>query len=104
MILLESTRFYSLREAADERCFYLDFQEKRIRLSFCQLLALRQKLIALDVASLFYDETNPHDFKILTLCNHQHLFLVSTLELIDLNYLVQNAFVSMSETPNIQLV
>ena len=59
--------------------------------------------MSLDVASLFYDETNPHDFKILTLCNHQHLFLVSTLELVDLKCLVQNAFVSMGVAPNLQL-
>lgn len=95
MILLESTEFYSLREATEERCYYLDFQEKRIRLTFCQLLALRQKLHSLEIQSLFYDESNAHDFKILTLCNNEHLFLVSTIEIIDLKRLLQNAFISM---------
>ncbi|NKI31577.1 hypothetical protein [Croceivirga thetidis] len=101
MFLLESTRYYALREATEERCFYLDFQEKRVRLSFCQLLALRQKLNTIELDSLFYDESNPHDFKILTVCNHQHLFLVSTAELVDLKQLLQNAFISMglSQSP-----
>jgi hypothetical protein len=100
MFLLESTPYHTLREASEERCYYLDFQEKRVKLSFCQLLALRQKLNVLAIDSLFYDEDNEHDFKILTLCNQQHLFLLSTIELIDLKQLIQNAFFSMGISKN----
>ncbi len=47
------------------------------------------------MASLFYEESCPHDFKILTLCNQQHLVLLTIEEILDLRELLLQAFVRM---------
>ena len=95
MLLLDRSKFYSIHHSSQERNFYVDFGQKRVKLSFCQLLALREKVNSVSIASHFDSETNEHGFEILTLCNNEHLFILNTLELLDLQSLVQNAFAAM---------
>ena len=106
MFILECTSYYTLREASQERCYYLDSKEKRIRLTFCQLLALRERLNKISVEELFNTDKNQHDLTIVTLCGHQYFFLLSTLEVIDLKKVIRNAFVVMglSHSPVVQVV
>ncbi len=90
-----NTKFFSLTQDSHSRTFHLDLEHKSVSLRFCELLALREKIFSLEIASLFYEDTCPHDFKIMTLCNQQHLLLLSIEEVIDLRKLVQQAFITM---------
>lgn len=101
MILLGSSKYYSIYQDVDHRCFKVDFGQKSIALSFCQLLALREKINAISIASLFDSETNPHGLYFLTLCNYEHLFILNIYEVIDLKTLTQNSFAAMGLSRNI---
>lgn len=104
MLFVTNSKFCSFYQNDTDRSFYLDFEHKSITLTFCQLLELRQKIYSLEIASLFYEESCPHDFKILTLCNQQHLLILSIEEVLDLKRLLQNAFISMGLSRPVQMV
>ena len=47
-VIFKST-YYTLYQAVDQRCFYLDFGQKIVRMSLCQLLSLRHKVMNIDI-------------------------------------------------------
>ena len=94
-MLVANSKYCSLSQDATSRVFHLNLEHKTISLRFCELLAVREKVFSLEVASLFYEESCPHNFKILTLCNQQHLVLLTIEQVVDLRELLQQAFVSM---------
>ena len=93
-VIVQST-YYTLYQAADERCFYLDFGQKIVRMSLCQLLSLRHKVMSINIESHFDSDLNAHGFEVLMLCNKEHLFILNTLEVLDLKKVVSNSFVSL---------
>lgn len=92
MEIIHSSRYYSFFQSDKERCFYIDLGQKTVRLSFCQLLALRQKVWNIEIEDHFEDEGNKHGFEILVLCNKEHLFILNTLEILDLKELLVGVF------------
>ena len=95
MEIIHSSRFYSFFQSDKERCFYIDLGQKTVRLSFCQLLSLRQKIWNIDIADHFDDDGNKHGFEILALCNKEHLFILNTHEILDLKELLVGVFLSL---------
>ncbi|MDX1327480.1 MAG: hypothetical protein R3299_07210 [Arenibacter sp.] len=92
MSILFQSKFYTLYQSNSDRYFYIDFGQKVVKLSFCQLLALRQKVNAISIESHFDADLNKHGFEVLMLCNKEHLFLLNTFEVLDLKSLVSNGF------------
>lgn len=90
--ILFKSRYYTAYQPEQGRCFFVDIQGKRVRMSFCQLLAFRQKVSAIDLDAHFDPGLNRHGIEILTLCNREHLFILDTLEVIDLKMFVQGIF------------
>ncbi len=64
-------------------------------MSLCQLLSLRQKVLSISIESHFDSDLNKHGFEVLLLCNKEHLFILNTLEILDLKKLVDNGFVAL---------
>lgn len=64
-------------------------------MSLCQLLSLRQKVMSISIESHFDSDLNKHGFEVLLLCNKEHLFILNTLEVLDLKKLVDNGFVAL---------
>nr|WP_288980687.1 hypothetical protein [uncultured Allomuricauda sp.] len=64
-------------------------------MSLCQLLALRHKVMSINIEDHFDSDLNAHGFEVLMLCNKEHLFVLNTLEILDLKTLVSNSFVSL---------
>lgn len=91
MRTLYKSRFFTSFQSDRGRCFYVDFGYKKVKMSFCQLLALRQKVLNIDIESHF-ENPQHHGFEILMLCNKEHLFVFSTLEIISLRDLIKNTF------------
>ena len=46
-------------------------------------------------SEVFDSDLNAHGFEVLMLCNKEHLFVLNTLEILDLKKLVSNSFVSL---------
>lgn len=92
MDLLYKSYYYSSYQCDNKRCFFVDFGEKPVKLSFCQLLALRQKVNSIDLNSHFQSDENFHGIEILTLCNREHIIILNTLEVIDLKQLIKATF------------
>lgn len=95
MKAIYKSQFYALFQSQQERCFYIDFGQKTVRASFCQLLALRQKVLSIEIEDHFDSDLNQHGFELLQLCNKEHLFILNTHEVLDLKQLIQNGFVQL---------
>lgn len=92
MTQVYASKFYTLYQSDRDRRYYIDFGQKIVKLSFCQLLALRQKLYAISIEDHFDSDLNTHGFEILILCNKEHLFLLNTFEILDLMEMVKYSF------------
>lgn len=92
MKVIYNSKFYTLYQSDEERCFFLDLGQKTIRLSFCQLLALRHKVMTISIESHFDSDLNKHGFETLMLCNKEHFFVLNTLEILDLRCLIDYSF------------
>jgi hypothetical protein len=92
MNLLYKSYYFASYQCDQSRSFYIDFGHKQVKLSFCQLLAIRQKVQAIDVSSHFEKDLNYSGIEILTLCNREHLFVFDTLQVIDLQRLLRATF------------
>jgi len=95
MNVIYRSTYYTLYQAVKERCFYLDFGQKTIRMSLCQLLALRHKILSISITDHFDSDLNKHGFEVLLLCNKEHLFILNTIEILDLKKLVEKGLISM---------
>ncbi len=92
MNLLYKSYYYSSYQCDNKRCFFVDFGEKPVKLSFCQLLALRQKVNSIDLNAHFDSNFNAHGIEILSLCNREHILILDTLQVIDLKQLIKATF------------
>ncbi len=92
MNLLYKSYYFASYQCDQSRSFCIDFGHKQVKLSFCQLLAIRQKVQAIDVSSHFDKDLNYSGIEILTLCNREHLFVFDTLQIIDLQRLIRATF------------
>ncbi len=91
MKLLNQSTYFSSYQSDEGRCFYIDFNHKMVKFSFCQLLAFRQQILNINLETHF-NEDNKHGMEILMLCNREHVFIFDTLEIIDLSQLMQGTF------------
>lgn len=92
MNLLYKTYYFTSYQCDNSRCFYIDFGHKQVKLSFCQLLALRHKVQAIDISSHFDKDLYYSGIEIITLCNREHLFVFDTLQVMDLKQLLKATF------------
>ncbi|HET7361843.1 MAG TPA: hypothetical protein VFI78_07915 [Salinimicrobium sp.] len=92
MNLLYKSKYFASYQCDTRRCFYFDFGEESISLSFCQLLALRNKVNAINLESHFNSDLNKHGIEILMLCNREHILILDTLQVIDLKDLLKATF------------
>ena len=92
MNLLYKSYYFASYQCDQSRSFYIDFGHKQVKLSFCQLLSIRQKVQAIDISSHFDKDLNYSGIEILTLCNREHLFVFDTLQIIDLKQLLKTTF------------
>ncbi|SDQ08311.1 hypothetical protein [Flagellimonas zhangzhouensis] len=95
MELICQSKYYTFYQAEKERRFYIDFGQKTIPLNLCQLIALRHKVLSISIEDHFDSDLNKHGFEVLLLCNKEHLFVLNTLEILDLKELVQHSFCVM---------
>ncbi|GLU43537.1 hypothetical protein [Allomuricauda sp. NBRC 101325] len=92
MELIYQSKYYTLYQAEKERRFYIDFGQKSIPMNLCQLIALRHKVMSISIEDHFDSDLNKHGFEVLLLCNKEHLFILNTLEILDLKELVEHGF------------
>lgn len=92
MNLLYKSYYFASYQCDKSRSFFIDFGHKKVKLSFCQLLSIRQKVLAIDLSSHFDEDLNYSGLEILTLCNREHLFIFDTLQVIDLKQLLKATF------------
>lgn len=92
MNLLYKSYYFASYQCDHSRSFYIDFGHKQVKLGFCQLLAIRQKVQAIDISTHFDKDLNYSGIEILTLCNREHLFIFDTLQVIDLKQLLKSTF------------
>lgn len=92
MNLLYQSYYFASYQCDQSRCFYVDFGDKKVKLSLCQLLSIRKKVQDIDLEAHFDGNMNYHGMEILSLCNREHLFVLDTLQIIDLKQLLKATF------------
>ena len=92
MNLLYKSSYFSSYQCDQGRCFYIDFGHKQVKLTFCQLLSFRHKILRVDLAAHFDKNQNFAGIEIISLCNREHLFLFDTLQILDLKELIKTSF------------
>ncbi|WP_372916811.1 hypothetical protein [Salegentibacter sp.] len=88
--LYKAQKFTSF-QCDNSRVFYIEFEHKTVKLSFCQLLAFREQVKNIDLDAHFSGK-NKHGIEILVLCNRSHILIFGTLECIALKELMQGTF------------
>jgi len=51
--------------------------------------------MSIPIEDHFDGDLNKHGFEVLLLCNKEHLFILNTVEILDLRQLVEGAFIAM---------
>ncbi len=95
MNVIVQSSYYTLYQSVKERCFYVDFGQKMVRMPLCQLLALRYKVMSIPIENHFDGDLNKHGFEVLLLCNKEHLFVLNTYEILDLKQFVEQSFMML---------
>lgn len=93
MILIYRSKYYSFYQSDDQNCYHIDFGQKSVNLSFCQLLALRSKTGTIAIENHFLNDENHHGFEIIRMCNKEHFFILNSLEILDLIDLIENSLI-----------
>lgn len=104
MDIVYRSSFYTLYQSSKERCFYIDFGSKMVRMSLCQLLSLRHKVMTIAIERHFDSTLNKHGFEILQLCNKSHLFILNTFEILDIKQLITGGFATLGLAANKEMV
>lgn len=86
-----TSKYYTAYQDDRSRKVYIDFGQKTIAFTFCQLLAFRYKLNKLALNEHITGE-NKHGIEILSLCNKQHILIFNTLEILDARELLVGTF------------
>lgn len=92
MHLLYQSKYFRICQCDQKRCFLFETENKSVWLSFCQLLALRHKVNAIDLEAHFDDELNKCGLEILMFCNCEHVILLDTYQVIDLKAFMKQTF------------
>jgi hypothetical protein len=92
MELIFSSAYYSSYQSSTERCFYIDFGHKTVKITFCQLLSLRYKAKQMSAPEYIHNLLNHNDTVLLSLCDKEHLILLDTLMVLDFINLMKGTF------------
>ena len=92
---LFTSKYYTTYQSKEDRCFYIDFGHKVVKLSFCQLLGLRYKAKQLSAQESLEDMLNNHNITLLTFCDKKHMILLDVLQVLDFTELIQGTFAMM---------
>ena len=92
MDLIFTSKYYSSYQSSKERCFYIDFGHKLIKISFCQLLSLRYKAKKLSSGEHLEYMLQHYDTTLLTFCDKEHVLLLDVLQVLDFAELIQGTF------------
>ncbi len=92
---LFASKYYTSYQDVKARCFYLDCEYKIVKLSFCQLLNLRNKVKQLSSPEHIEYMLNHSDVTLLTFCDKEHILILDTLQILDLKELIQATFAIM---------
>ncbi len=92
MELLYASKYYKSYQSAEDRCFYIDFDHKVVKVSFCQLLSLRHKAKQLSSSEHINLMLNYHDITLLTFCDKKHMVMLDVLQVLDFADLIKGTF------------
>jgi len=92
MELLYASKYYKSYQSTKDRCFYIDFGHKMVKISFCQLLSLRYKAKSLSSSEHMQLMLNHHDITLLTFCDKEHMVMLDVIQVLDFTDLIKGTF------------
>ncbi|WP_128755177.1 hypothetical protein [Aquimarina sediminis] len=92
MELIFSSKYYTSYQSSTDRCYYIDFGHKTVKISFCQLLSLRYKAKKMSSIEYIEELLTHNDTVLLALCDNQHLILFDTLMVLDFVDFIKGTF------------
>lgn len=95
MTQLFSTEHGISYQSDEDRCFYVHFQERKIALSVCALIAFRKKVEAIDLVELLTSSDEYSDTAIVSTCHRDAILVLSIREVIELKELLTGTLVML---------
>jgi len=84
-----------------EKIFHFTYYNKKIEMSFCELLSLRNKVNVIDITSHFYGDSNRFGIEIVTLCNLKHILIMNTKDILFLRIILEKLFAPQELVPTL---
>ena len=83
-----------IRFTTSSNKYQLNFHGKEIPLTFCELLAFRNTIKAIDIHTHFYDGHS--GIEIIPLCNLKEILILETMDVLELKKMTDNLFAPKS--------
>ena|SRR5699024_61255 len=92
MNILHESTYFTMRQCDLKRCFVFETAHKSVKLTFCQLLALRNKVNAINLCAHFNEEEHECGIEILLFKNREHVLILDTYQVIALKKFMEDTF------------
>lgn len=96
MRVLGISKYYKIFQNKEDRRFYFEMPDRIVTLRFCELLELRGKIQNIDLDAHFSDDQHS-GIEIISLCDHTHICIFTTAQIVDLQKLLFTIFETHSE-------
>ncbi|WP_109829418.1 hypothetical protein [Reichenbachiella versicolor] len=95
MHLVHNTNNAKIWQSDIENCFYFDFKGQQYKLNVCGFIALKTKLINIDIEEMIISDELGADIAIVPLCNDERLLVLTIDEILELRELFPGAMVML---------
>ena len=99
MQVIAVSKYYQLYQDMSTRDFYLEVPGDYFRMEFCQLLSFRHNLNQIDILEHF--ESHSSNIEMVSFCDKKQFLLLNTLQILDLQNLLNQVFIAPQKTKKI---
>ncbi len=86
------TKYFSADYHSNSAEFVINFGNKKVHFTFCQLLSLRKKVLQITSHNSMVAIVNTRNIEIITVKNNAHIFVMDIPQLLDLRFLIDSIF------------
>jgi len=98
-IIMHKTKYFTSYHSSNKAEFVIDFGNKKVNFTFCELLLLRKKTNILTSHNSIEHIVNNRNVEILTIKNNSHIFVMDIPQLLDLRLLIDSMFQCTAAEP-----
>ena len=94
--MITASKYFSLYQDPKSKTFIIDFEHKKVSMTFCEFLSFRFKIYEMCEPSTLEEMIDANNIAVLSLCNKEHFVFLTVSEILDLKNLLENLFCQYS--------